>query len=223
SCSSSYAVRRRPRARSNVPGSSCDLPAVRRSPRSAGTCRRRVTPCASGSSASARSGSRGCTTFRAPAARRSFPPEVALHVVKIACERPDLRGRSLSTWDCTEIARELIRSGVVAAISAQTVQRILAHHTLKPWRTHLWLSPKAPRDAAFVDQVHAICELYTRPLAPDEVVLSVDEKTSIQPRPRLAPTTAAAPGRAGRVEHEYKRAGAVNLLAAFDTRTGKVV
>ena len=146
-----------------------------------------------------------------------------MHVVKIACERPDLRGRSLSTWDCTEIARELIRSGVVAAISAQTVQRILAHHTLKPWRTHLWLSPKAPRDAAFVDQVHAICELYTRPLAPDEVVLSVDEKTSIQPRPRLAPTTAAAPGRAGRVEHEYKRAGAVNLLAAFDTRTSKVV
>jgi len=26
-----------------------------------------------------------------------------------------------------------------------------------------------------------------------------------------------------RVEHEYKRAGALNLLAAFDTRTGKVI
>ncbi len=147
-----------------------------------------------------------------------------MHVVKIACERPELRGRSLSTWDCTEIARELIRSGVVATISPQTVQRILAHHKLKPWRTHLWLSPKAPRDAAFVEQVRAICDLYTRPLAPDEVVLSVDEKTSIQPRPRLAPTTAAGPAnRPVRVEHEYKRAGAVNLLAAFDTRTGKVI
>jgi transposase len=148
---------------------------------------------------------------------------VALHVVKIACERPDLRGRSLSTWDCTEIAREVIRSGVVAAISPQTVQRILAHHKLKPWRTHLWLSPKAPRDAAFVAQVRAICELYTRPLAADEVVLSVDEKTSIQPRPRLAPTQPAAPAQPVRVEHEYKRAGAVNLLAAFDTRTGAVI
>jgi transposase len=147
-----------------------------------------------------------------------------MHVVKIACERPDLRGRSLSTWDCTEIARELIRSGVVTTISPQTVQRILAHHKLKPWRTHLWLSPKTPRDAAFVDQVRAVCALYTRPLAPDEVVLSVDEKTSIQPRPRLASTTAAGPGnRPVRVEHEYKRAGAVNLLAAFDTRTGRVI
>jgi hypothetical protein len=130
----------------------------------------------------------------------------------------------VSTWDCTEIARELIRSGVVATISPQTVQRILAHHKLKPWRTHLWLSPKTPRDAAFVAQVRAICDLYTRPLAPDEVVLSVDEKTSIQPRPCLAPTTAAGPkNRPVRVEHEYKRAGAVNLIAAFDTRTGRVI
>jgi transposase len=146
-----------------------------------------------------------------------------MHAVKIACERPDLRGRSLSTWDCTEIARELICSGVVETISPQTVQRILEHHKLKPWRTHLWLSPKAPRNAAFIEQVRGICDLYTRELAPDEVVLSVDEKTSIQPRPRLAPTIAAKPKQPVRVEHEYKRAGAVNLLAAFDTRTGQVI
>lgn len=148
---------------------------------------------------------------------------MALHVVKIACERPDLRGRSLSTWDCTEIARELERTKVVVSISAQTVQRILDHHKLKPWRTHLWLSPKVERDAAFVAQVQALCDLYTRPLAAHEVVLSVDEKTSIQPRPRLAPTTPAAPTKPVRYEHEYKRAGALNLLAAFDTRTGRVI
>ena len=129
----------------------------------------------------------------------------------------------MTTWDCAEIARELVRTEVVTTISSQTVQRILDHHKLKPWRTHLWLSPKAPRDAAFVDQVRAICDLYTRDLAPDEVVLSVDEKTSIQPRPRLAPTQPAAPTQPVRVEHEYKRAGAVNLLAAFDTRTGAVI
>lgn len=146
-----------------------------------------------------------------------------MHVVKIACERPELRDRSLSTWDCTEIARELVRSGVVETISPQTVQRILAHHKLKPWRVHMWLNPKAPRDAAFVEQVRAICDLYTRPLAPDEVVLSVDEKTSIQPRPRLAPTLPANVAKPTRVEHEYKRVGALNLLAAFNTRTGTVI
>lgn len=148
---------------------------------------------------------------------------VALHVVKIACERPEQRGRALTTWDCAEIAREVVRSEVVEAISPSTVQRILAHHKLKPWRIHLWLSPKAPRDAAFVAQVRTICDLYTRDLAPDEVVLSVDEKTSIQPRPRLAPTVAANESHPTRVEHEYKRVGALNLVAAFNTRTGTVI
>jgi len=38
-----------------------------------------------------------------------------MHAVKIACERPDDLGRSLSQWDCTEIARQLVRDGVVAA------------------------------------------------------------------------------------------------------------
>ena len=72
-----------------------------------------------------------------------------MYVVKIACERPDDAGRPLSQWDCTEIARQLVRDGVVASISAATVRQILLHHRLKPWRQKTWLSPKVPRDAAF--------------------------------------------------------------------------
>lgn len=52
--------------------------------------------------------------------------------------------------------------------------------------------------------------------------MCVDEKTNLQPRPRLAPTLPAQPGRYIRLEHEYKRTGALHLFAAFDTRTGKV-
>ena len=70
-----------------------------------------------------------------------------MHAVKMACERPDDRGRSLSTWFCADIARQLENEGVVETISVSTVQRILASHKLKPWRTHMWLSPKTPRDA----------------------------------------------------------------------------
>jgi transposase len=98
----------------------------------------------------------------------------------------------------------------------------LHHHQLKPWRHHLWLSPKYPRDAAFYDCVEALIALYTRPLRSDEVVLSVDEKTSLQPRPRLHLTKPSQPGTPTRVEHEYRRDGAWNLFAAFDTRTGHV-
>jgi transposase len=145
-----------------------------------------------------------------------------MHVVKIACERPDDLGRSLSQWDCTEIARQLVRDGVVKSISAATVRQILRHHRLKPWRQKMWLSAKVPRDAAFAAQVQGICDLYTRPLRPDEVVVCADEMTSLQPRPRKAPTKAAKKDRPTLVEHEYGRCGALNLLAAFDTRTGKV-
>jgi transposase len=161
-------------------------------------------------------------TSRAPADRRSFPPEVALHLVKMACERPDDYGRSLAKWDCRELARQLVADGVVEAISSDTVGRVLNNHRLKPWRHHLWLSPKVPRDAAFAAQVQEVCDLYTRPLAPHEMVLCVDEKTSLQPRTRKSPTRPAAPGQPVRVEHEYERKGALNLFAAFDTRTGKV-
>lgn len=55
------------------------------------------------------------------------------------------------------------------------------------------------------------------------MVLCVDEKTSLQPRPRSQVTRPAQPGnRPNQVEHQYKRAGALQLFAAFDTRTGRV-
>jgi len=54
------------------------------------------------------------------------------------------------------------------------------------------------------------------------VVLSLDEMPSLQPRPRRTATRPALPGRPLQVEHEYRRAGATHLFAAFDTRSGRV-
>ena len=104
--------------------------------------------------------------------RPVFPPEVAAHLVKLACELPDGRGRSLSLWTCAELARSLKETKVVESISPQSVQRILGSYRLKPWRVHFWLSPKAPRDEAFRQQTLEIMDLYTRPLEPHERVLS---------------------------------------------------
>lgn len=162
------------------------------------------------------------TTCPVLVVRRLSPPLVAMEVVKRACERPEEEGRSLSQWDSAEIARSLEEEAVVSSISAETVRRILAHHKLKPWRKHAWLSAKVPRDGAFARQVQEIVALYTGPLAPWERVLCLDELTSLQPRPRLAPTRPAQPGRTVQVEHEYRRDGALNLFAAFDTRSGWV-
>ena len=72
--------------------------------------------------------------------------------------------------------------------------------------------------------VEAIRDLYTRALRRDERVFSLDEKTSIQPRPRKAPTKPARPGNQPvLLESEYSRAGALHLLAALDTRSGEVM
>ena len=142
--------------------------------------------------------------------------------MKVACERPDGAGRSLSRGDCAEIARRLVRDGLGESISAEAVRQLLLHHRLKPWRQTMWLSAKVPRDAAFAAQVQGVCALDTRPLRPDEVVLGVDDMTRLQPRPRPSETLATKKDRPTRAEHEYGRCGAWNLFAAFDTRTGKV-
>jgi len=133
-----------------------------------------------------------------------------------------LQGHSLALWDCEELRKQLIKDGIVSTISKETIRQILQHHKLKPWRSHFWLGHKAPRDETFFQQISEICDLYTRPLPPNEMVLCFDEKTSLQPRIRVYPTLPARAGKPVLVEHEYKRSGASNLFASFDTRSGQV-
>jgi hypothetical protein len=73
---------------------------------------------------------RGWLMPLAAAPRAFFSPEVAIHVVRLACERLDILGRSLSRWDCHELARQLITEAIVEDISAATVRRILAAYQL---------------------------------------------------------------------------------------------
>jgi hypothetical protein len=174
-----------------------------------------------GSSACSTSAWPGCLLRLAVVARRSFPPAVAGHLVQLACERPEKLGRSRSPWDSRELAQPLEREGLVASISPATVRRRLSPHQLKPWGPHLWLSPNTPRDTEFSARVADIVALDTRHVHDDAGVRCVEEKTSWQPRPRLHPPRPANAGFPHRVEHEYRRAGALTLLAAFDTRTGQ--
>jgi hypothetical protein len=177
---------------------------------------------ANGRGALSHTASRGCPTKNAPADGRFFPPVVALAVVKLAGERPDVRGRSLSPWERAALARQVVRDGVVDAIAPQTVQRMRASHTLTPWRHPRWLAPQVPRDAACAAQVHGMVPLSTRPLGGWDMGVCVDEPTSLQPRPRTAPPWAAPSGQPVRVEHESTRKGALHLFAGLAPRPGKV-
>ncbi len=110
-------------------------------------------------------------------------------------------------------------------MSASTIWRILATDARKPWQHQHWLYPRDPR---FAEQAGRVLDLYAgwwagAPLAPDDCLISADEKTSIQARVRCHPTTPPRPGQAMRVEHEYGRGGALAYLAAWDVRRGGVI
>jgi transposase len=95
---------------------------------------------------------------------------------------------------------------------------------IRPWRHRSWLFPRDPR---FADRAGPILDLYQRrwegrPLGPDDYVISADEKTSIQARARRHVSAPVAPGRAGRVEHEYRRQGAWAYLAAWDVHRARL-
>ncbi|MGH2428840.1 MAG: transposase, partial [Candidatus Limnocylindria bacterium] len=90
------------------------------------------------------------------------------------------------------------------------------------WRHRSWIFP---RDPAFAAKAGRVLDLYAgrwqgRALGDDELVICADEKPSIQVTPRRHPSLPPGPGRAMRVEHEYRRRGTLAYLAAWDVRHG---
>lgn len=104
-------------------------------------------------------------------------------------------------------------------VSASQVGRILAEADIKPHKVRGWLN--RPDDPDFFTRAQAICHLYQH--IPDSMVLlSLDEKTSVQAKSRRHPTRPVRPGRPARREFEYRRHGTVSLMAAMNVATGEV-
>ena len=167
---------------------------------------------------------RASPIVRGAAGRGPFPPRVVVEIKALACARPAELELPLARLSTAEIARVAVARDIVESISTTTVWRWLTEDALKPWRYRSWIFP---RDPAFEAKAGPILDLYAgrfegRPLRADEHVVCADEKTSIQARARIHPGTPPAPGRAGRVEHEYKRRGALAYLAAWDVRRAHV-
>lgn len=145
-------------------------------------------------------------------------------VKALACELPHETGLPLSRLSTSDIRREAVRRGIVADIGGATVWRWLRDDAIRPWTHRSWVFP---RDPAFADKAGPILDLYQglwrgEPLSDRDFVLCADEKPSIQARERTHPTGAPAPGRPARVEHEYRRRGALTYIAAWDVRRARV-
>lgn len=147
-----------------------------------------------------------------------------MEVKALACQLPKDLGRPLSHLTYREIADVAVQRGLAASISGATVWRWLTADAIKPWQYRSWIWP---RDPLFAEKAGRVLDLYHgvwegMPLNRRDFVISTDEKTSIQARKRLVPTTAPSAGRSGRVEHAYERQGALAYLAAWDVRRAKV-
>jgi hypothetical protein len=157
-------------------------------------------------------------------ARVFFPPDIVVEVKALACQLPRDLDLPFSRLTREEIARQAVARGIVASISGATVWRWLAADAIRPWCYRSWIQP---RDPDFERKAGMVLDLYHgswqgKPLGKNDYVISADEKTSIQARERIVPTMPPCPGRAGRIEHEYKRRGALAYLAAWDVRRARV-
>ena len=135
-------------------------------------------------------------------------PEMEKQIVELAMSPPPA-GRS--RWTTRLIGKQM-------GLTSGCISDILRRNGMKP---HLVRTYKVSRDPQFAAKVKDVVGLYLNP--PEHaVVLSVDEKTSIQALQRTQPPLPLRSGRAVRHTHDYKRHGVVDLFAALEVATGKV-
>lgn len=138
----------------------------------------------------------------------AVPSDKVEQVVGLAMSPPPA-GRS--RWTTRLLAAKV-------GLTSGCVSDILRKNELKP---HLTRTYKVSRDPHFAAKVEDVVGLYLRP--PEHaVVLSLDEKTSIQALERTQPPLPLRDGRATRHTHDYKRHGVIDLYAALEVQTGKV-
>src|SRR5262249_3223950 len=160
----------------------------------------------------------------AEVARPLFPPRERAVVKAVACEAVSQTKLPLSRLSTSDLA-ERAAAALGRSVSPSTVWRILDCDAIKPWRYKYWIFPRDPK---FSEKAGRVLDLYAgfwegSRLGRRDHIISSDEKTSIQARIRCHATLPTGPGRPMRIEHEYQRGGALQYLAAWDVRRGRVL
>jgi transposase len=156
-----------------------------------------------------------------------FTAEQLAQIFATACEDPQKLGLPFTHWTHAELAKEVIRRGIVVSISPRHLGRLLNEADLKPYRIRYWLNAKGKDEPAFVVDVQTVCASYAA--APELYeqfhthTISTDEMSGIQALERIAATEPAKPGQPARMEFEYVRHGTQVLLCNFHVVTGQVV
>ena len=104
-------------------------------------------------------------------------------------------------------------------ISRQTVSEIWRAFGLKPWRQDEF---KVSPDPDLVEKIRDLVGLYLSPPVA-AAVFAIDEKPQIQAVNRSAPTLPMLPTTPAKATHDYVRNGTIDLFAALEIATGKVI
>lgn len=135
-------------------------------------------------------------------------PDVVEIIIQMALSPPPA-GRS--RWTTRLLGRQV-------GVASSTASKILRAEGLKP---HLVRTYKVSRDPEFAAKVRDVVGLYLNP-PQNAIVVSLDEKTSIQALQRTQLPLPLRTGRAARHTHDYKRHGVLDLYAALNVVTGEV-
>ena len=115
-------------------------------------------------------------------------------------------------WSTRTLAEEL-------GVSQSMVHRVWKANGLKP---HLVRTFKLSNDPRFEEKLRDVVGLYLSP-PENALVLSADEKTSVQALDRSQPSLPLVKGRCGTMTHDYKRNGTTTLFAAIELAHGEVI
>jgi transposase len=148
--------------------------------------------------------------------RLGHDDRVAMAAAATAEKSPD---DPVAMWTLDELVDVLADKHDIS-VSRSQLGKILAAMDIDLRKVRGWLNRRD--DPEFWTRVRDVCGLYLNP--PDQaIVLSVDEKTGIQAKERIAKDQPARPGRVRRREFEYRRHGIAKLVAALDVGTGQVL
>jgi hypothetical protein len=128
----------------------------------------------------------------------------------------------ITHWTSRDLAKQAVADGIIPAISARTVRRILADADLQPHRTRYWRTARL--DCEFKDRAEKVLWCYGNAarLARRGIwTVAVDEKPNMQVLERR-PIRRAIPGSIEQQEFEYTRHGTVNLLFFLIVHTGQM-
>jgi DDE superfamily endonuclease/homeodomain-containing protein len=147
-----------------------------------------------------------------PGAARKLPGKEEALLVATACSSPP-EGRARRTLELP--AGEVVRLTERERVSRETVRRRLAGNAPEPWRRRMWCVP--PVSGEHVARMEDVLDLHAAEPDPGRPVVRLDE-SPVRLIGEVRRPIPAAPGRAGRHDHECRRDGTVDLFVPLDAR-----